>query len=547
MKALSILSGKSNCAEASFLLLTTLKVTVTFTTLEKDLENHPDYPSLLSVSDVLTGYGVNNITIKSDIEKLKEMPVPFIAQIKGQLSPENQFAFVRSVSDHHVSYFDPEKHQWTQVSKEDFEKQWPSGIVLLVDAEGAKGENNFSKKRMEEIRINFAKYVTWLVVPVLTIIAGAVLLLDNGISALYPVVFSIFTLAGCITGGLLIWYEVDQYNPVIQQICGAGRKVNCHAILNSKASKIWGVSWSSIGFTYFTGAILTLLFTGINNAYSLFLLSWFNLLALPYVFFSVYFQWRIAKQWCLLCLIVQGLLVLQFITTLLGGWHSLVQVDTTHIGVMILPIVLSYTIPFIIINLLLPGWRAAKENKRNKSELQRLKHNPQVFDTLLAKQKIITQDTRGLGITLGNPEATHKIIKVCSPYCAPCAKAHVHIEELLSNNPDVQIQIIFTTVIQDGNMSPLPVRHLLAIAEKNDESLTKQALNDWYLPEKKIYETFAAKYRMNGELKMQEHKLDAMRQWCIMTQVMATPTFFVNGYQLPKTYNVSDLKYLLSI
>jgi hypothetical protein len=36
---------------------------------------------------------------------------------------------------------------------------------------------------------------------------------------------------------------------------------------------------------------------------------------------------------------------------------------------------------------------------------------------------------------------------------------------------------------------------------KKEETLTKQALDDWYLAEQKDYGTFASKYPMNGELK----------------------------------------------
>jgi hypothetical protein len=77
MKLLSLFSKKENAVEITGLLLSALKVSVTITTLEKELEEHPDYPSLLSVSDVLSSYGVENIAFASSIEKLAGMPVPY--------------------------------------------------------------------------------------------------------------------------------------------------------------------------------------------------------------------------------------------------------------------------------------------------------------------------------------------------------------------------------------------------------------------------------------------------------------------------------------
>jgi uncharacterized membrane protein len=547
MKILSLLKSKENLIDATIKFLSLLNVKVTNLTLEKDLYNHPDYPSLLSVNDVLTEYGVGNVSLKVPLDQLVEIPTPFIALIKGEAAYSLSFTIVETISGDNIKYYNPEKYQWENISRADFEKTWSSGVVLLADAEGATGEKDYSKKRREEKRLKIAKYVTFLTLPVFTIIACLTALIKYSQPALFPVIFTVFTLLGCIVGGLLLWYGIDEYNPVAQQICGAGKKTNCGAVLNSKASKIAGISWSVIGFTYFAGGLFTLLFTGILTTSTLFILAWLNVLAVPYVFFSVYYQWRIAKQWCVLCLSVQGLLVLQLVTAFAAGWHTTLTINEVFNSDLLIPVLFAYAIPFIIVSLLLPAYRSAKENKRNKTELQRLKHNPQIFEALLGKQKTITESAVGLGIVLGNPDATHKIIKVCNPYCGPCAKAHVPMEELLHNNPDLQIQIIFYATNDEGDKKAPPVKHLLAIAGKGSEQLTQQALDDWYLPEKKDYEVFAAKYPMNGELKQQDDKVNAMHNWCNKTEIAFTPTFFVNGYQLPEMYSVSDLKYFLTV
>ena len=70
-------------------------------------------------------------------------------------------------------------------------------------------------------------------------------------------------------------------------------------------------------------------------------------------------------------------------------------------------------------------------------------------------------------------------------------------------------------------------------------------MDDWYLPEKKDYELFAAKYPMNGELLQQGNKIEAMDKWCKAMDIKATPTIFLNGYQLPNAYSIEDLQYFL--
>ena len=540
-----LLFNKENCLETVTLLLVQLGVKVTDTTLANDLYNHPDYPSLLSISDVLQNYGIESLSFKTTIEKLVTLPTPFIAQIKENSSADI-FTVVRAVSGNIINHYDPETHQWQNSNATDFAQKWQSHIILLPDATEKKDEENFRIKKRNEIRLSVAKYSAFLLLPVIAIGLCVWSLVNNGFDALYPAVFLLLTTLGTIVSALLIWYELDQYNPVLQQICSGGKKVNCGAILKSGASKIGGVSWSSIGFTYFAGGLFVLLFTGLFTSSTLFTVTWLNALAVPYIFFSLYYQWQVARQWCVLCLAVQVLLALQFATALTAGWHTITPVASLLSLNFLVPFMLCYSLPFIMVSLLLPAWQSAKESRRNKTELQRLKHNPQIFEALLSKQKAIQDDTKGLGITLGNQDASVKIIKVCNPYCGPCAKAHTPIEELLHNNPDIQVQIIFNATSEENDVRAKPVKHLLAIQEKDGQPLTEKALDDWYLADKKDYDVFAAKYPMNGELKKQDEKVEAMSEWCNKTEIAFTPTFFINGNQLPNIYNVQDLKYFLS-
>jgi hypothetical protein len=65
---------------------------------------------------------------------------------------------------------------------------------------------------------------------------------------------------------------------------------------------------------------------------------------------------------------------------------------------------ISFTTPIITWYLLKPNLVKAQEGKRNKRELLRIKYNPEIFETLLTKQKKIEQSIEGLGIMLGNPQ-----------------------------------------------------------------------------------------------------------------------------------------------
>lgn len=111
----------------------------------------------------------------------------------------------------------------------------------------------------------------------------------------------------------------------------------------------------------------------------------------------------------------------------------------------------------------------------------------------------------------------------------------------------MKAKIIFTTPNKPEQPAYKPVSHLLAIAAQNNgDKIITQALDDWYLDEKKEYEAFAKKYPLNGELKKQGDKMEVMDKWCTHMDIHATPTFFINGYQLPDAYSIEDLKYFLA-
>ena len=74
----------------------------------------------------------------------------------------------------------------------------------------------------------------------------------------------------------------------------------------------YGVSWSEAGFFYFAATTL-FLFTGINRQASFLIIASVSTMASAYIPFSIYYQWKVVKQWCPLCLTVQAILLLELV------------------------------------------------------------------------------------------------------------------------------------------------------------------------------------------------------------------------------------------
>lgn len=557
-------------AQAASRLLQLLHVKVTATSINDELQNHPDYPSLLSLSDALAKWNVANVAVRVDkgdeddkVDKVDRvdrgcLPVPFIAYNK---TDGGSFFVVESCTKDHVRYVS-ENTGTVTVVKEKFLQEW-SGIALLAEANEQSGEKDYIQKRKAEI-IKYARLPL-----ILAILFSLAVFAIAGIANVYELNFVIgyallllLKFIGIIVSIFLLWYEVDKTNPSLQRICSGGAKVNCNAILSSKQAKIFkGLSWSEVGFFYFTGGFLLLLFTAqppspipqLTNSPINFI-TLLNLFALPYTIFSIYYQWRIAKQWCVLCISVQVLLVLEFITAYTTGLlqpfnHITIQQFSQLLPQLFNPIsILAFFLPITFWYICKPALYKAAEIKTIKRDLARLKFNAQIFSALMAKQKKITHDTTGLGIVIGNKDAAHTIIKVCNPYCGPCAKAHPAIEALPHETGNVKVQIIFTATADENDSRAKPVKHLLAIAAQQNETLTRQALDDWYLADKKDYDAFAKKYPLDADTLSQPSLINAigmMHEWCHAEEIEFTPTIFIDGVQMPDVYSVGDLKYFL--
>ena len=543
---LSILEHHSQEYEVTHSLLKILGVKVSPGTLKKDIEEHPYYPSLLCISDVLSKYGIENITASFTTDKVPDIPPPYITRIRSRQGNKELLVTVQKKVGDVFHFHDPEKHKVIASHEPDFLKD-STGIILMADPAAHAGERDYDKQMKIWRKERMAKYAIFMLIPLVILLSGLNTVFTIGQGAVLPFTYTVLTFSGCIISFLLLIFEADQHNPLLKQICGTGEKVNCGAILNSRAAKIGGVSWSVIGFTYFAGGFLLSLL----QPQALSISAWLNMLAIPYVPFSIYYQWRIAKQWCPLCLSVQMVLVLQFLTTLAGNFHIPSSMTTQTITVSLV----AYLIPAVGVTLLLPAIRGKKEAGSLKRYLHRLKQDPDIFQGLLSRQKAVTENVEGLGITLGNPDATYQIVKVCSPYCHPCSIAHPVIEDILHNNPDVQVRIIFKVPADNDDLKLQPVKHLMAIAADNNINLTKQALDDWYLAEKKDYQAFALKYPLPEKLDSQNGAIDAMRNWCTNTGTRYTPTIFLSisseekgvFRELPEMYSVNDLKYFLSV
>lgn len=549
---MAILNAYQTPVKATLKFLSLLNVKVNAGTVNETLQNHPDWPSLLCISDALNTWNVPNAAGKIAWADIDQLPVPFMAYMHN---PEHPIAVVTKINELTVEAYQHTFSKVTVFTRDAFFGQW-KGIYLIAEPGLDSGEANYGQRKWQHLLTGLLPIGLLALCLFIAIENLQFKIATNS----FPLsnwsiwVQFIIMIAGVGISAMLLWYEFDKNNPLLKQVCTGIAKGDCNAVLTGAQSKVFSwLSWSEVGLLYFAGGMLTLTFsTNLNSA--IHLIGYLHFLALPYTVFSVYYQWRVAKQWCVLCLGVQVLLVAGTLNYFVGNFQpNLVFLPQINI----LNTLLCYLGPVLLWFSLKPYLLQLQQAKTTKRQYLRIKFNTEIFETLLKKQKAISLPKDDIGILLGPINAKSILVKVCNPYCGPCSKVHPKIESLLHNLPNLKAQVIFTTPNNTDNPAYHPVNHLLAIQENyRDEKVMKQALDDWYLSNKKDYDSFAAKYPLNGELAKQGNRIDAMDKWCKTEDIRATPTIFITApgnlnqeenflYQIPDAYSIEDLQYFL--
>ncbi|WP_313240653.1 vitamin K epoxide reductase family protein [Sphingobacterium multivorum] len=535
-------SNRNDCITTVSRLLKTNKVKFTNKELENLMLGHSDYPSLLAVKDVLENYGIKSVAINKGNHDYSDFELPFISLIQQENWSTPAFSLVVNIKDGNILFSDPPSGKYKSISILDFEKL-DKGVILLIDSKETKHEKDYEANKKEELKRKMFllfPYFTFFVILAISLFYQIFFTHSNWISVLFTTTSAV----GLIISSVLIWHEIDSYNPFLKEVCGGikGKKINCEAVLSSNGAKLLNISWSLWGASYFYTFFLSqFLFVKNDDMTQIWLVNSF--LVSPYIIYSLYYQGIKIRRWCPMCLgilMILSINLIASITYLILGNTIAVMSWYNIIIIVLLGIVILGSL-----GLLIPLLKSASDSKNYERKWKKLKYHPDTFNSLLKKSEKLIFPPQDLGIVIGNLKSENEIVKVCNPYCDPCSKAHPELEALIKNNPDVRLRIIFTATGKDNDFKTPPVRHLMALHDLNDPTVINQALNDWYTAKEKNYDQFALKYPLGDELNKQTEKIIAMDKWCDLMRIRATPTFYINGFELPDSYNVSELKYVL--
>lgn len=492
---------------------------------EKLYNEHPNKYDLFGLSNLLSYYNIPNkaflLDNKNDLISIKP---PYIAHAGGE------FAAVLSIDSQNTVYYCNNKiirlrtNTFIDVC---------SGVVLLAKPSNDSKEPNYKSNLKREILANLLN--SFILIGF--VITFALLCIQSEVySSVFMSISLGINLLGLFLTFLLLLSHLNIKTQIGNRICSIFKHSDCNNILESDYASFLGISWSEYGFTYFLGnSLLILLFP----EYILWM-SLANIIALPYSFWSIWYQAFRAKQWCALCLIVQTILWGIFIVNIIFGMISFPEINV----VAAIIFGLLYGMPLIIIHKITKLLFKSKSATNIKQELNSFKANEKVFLALLSQQAYYVIPSNVSKISFGNCHSNIHLTILTNPHCNPCAKMHKRIMQLLIKNNNICVQYIFTSFSSELEIS---ARFLIALHFQYRPSIRHTVFEEWFEKGRYNKESFFKKYPVDFNDSSINEEYQRHVSWVESTKLSYTPFILINGYELPEGYVVEDLRYFTNL
>ena len=509
----------------TFLDLLKVKHTKAFS--DQYFNEHPHKYDMYGFSKMLTDYGIENtgVRIKDKEQNISKINTPFIAHFGGD------FVAVKKIDSENVSFlWKGDKHILT-VKR--FIAAW-NGIVLFAEASVKSIEPDYKEHRKKEILNSLKEIAFFSAIGLIALLSYIYQSYYNNVGISFLILIS---LVGMYISWLLLLKQMHIQSQYADKICSLFKQKDCNNVLESKAAKLFGIiGLSEIGFGYFLANILLLLLSPSLLQSIVFI----NIFTLPFTFWSVWYQWAKAKQWCVLCLIVLVLLWSIFIVNYLFGYIRLPELGYQEL-LNLTVAGCCYLFSIIGINLLSSKLNSDEINQSLQQSINSIKADENVLTALIKNQPYYETGDCNSVIHFGNPNSKLRITVFSNPYCNPCAMMHKRIDELLKQtNNNISVQYILSSFKEDLNSTN---KYLIAACLEKKNGSIMQIFNDWFEKGKALKDDYFKQFSLDMENSEIEVEFQKHEVWKTKNQLRGTPTVLVNGYQLPESYKIEDLRY----
>lgn len=451
--------------------------------------SHPDYPSLLALTDTLSFFNVNNGAFKIGSTEIDLLPNKFLAHLKKDNA--NFLSFVEKKATM-ISYTNGSEKKYS-LSKDKFVELWDD-VILLAE----KDTEIVKPKSKNWINLNLQVLTLVLFVSVLVI----------GQPNKWFGLFYVFPIIGLFLSISVLKDLIGTKSALMDKFCNVTAATSCQTVVNSNKWKVFKiVSFSDLSIVFFATQLLALFLMGVSNNFEsyFYLQTILLLIALPIIAISIYYQKSIEKKWCPVCLTISALLIIELGYALY--LNSIFSFTIAWSGFFIFLFVTSTTAVL---------WLSFKESltKVKKLKEQELKANRFKRNYKLFKNMLLTSKHYDLPKSLfvfGNPDSKLNISIVTSPFCGHCTEPHFMLKKLLDKKHEhLNISILYNVRPKNEQLLNF-VSSLTNVKSTEGQSGYYKAMDDWY--QNKDEQKWLSKHKTNGINKKSDNLLIESNNW----------------------------------
>lgn len=469
--------------------------------------------SLVSITNTLDYFDIENIVATVPKAAFNELPKLFIAQVRRN----HQFNLVLvDMKNGDFIKVRLENDRYATMSKEEFLNDWTGLIVAIEKNKKPKKTKDLDKRIMNVIGISCLLFMV----------------MHYGfIHSPFFVIYGILSIIGFVSSCLILKGKLNG-GSIPSKLCVLSKNANCKTVLNSKEAKLFEMlDLGDVSIVYFSFSIVA--FSHIPSSIVFLYLS---VASLPIAIYSLYHQYFKIQKWCPLCLVIVFVLLLKNLVMLF------VYDQLSFEYLTIFPLL-------VILGVLTMCWMYMKpllslEEKNNELNIENLtlRRNHNLFlpyyhslkETNVLENSIPT-------IKMGTSTSLVSLTIITNPLCKACKEIHNTSKELLKKySNDLQVNFCFLVPTKHGEDTRTKIsERLLQLYYEEGADAFQEAFGDWYRVTKA--NVWFAKWKECTDMKY-NNMLKEQVKWCLANEVASTPRILINGKLFPESYHPNDIE-----
>lgn len=499
------------------LIIKYLKKVNHFTKLE-NFENsfysHPNYPSLLAITDSLTQIEIENIAANVPFTHIDQLPNNFIAFLRIE---KQDYYLLTKVN--HQFLIENEKKTKKILKKEELEGYW-TDLVLVVEENDEKQHSFFTEK-------------STLIVPFLLLFLSSITLFFNHLN-ISQILFLVLNGIGIFISIEILKTYFKQGQQKESKFCSLNESFSCNSIIQTKNyvfSKY--VEFVDLPIVFFS----IFFFSQILDFHTLFIAGILSLLSIPFLTYSIYLQKFVLKKWCLLCLLIAFLMV--GLGVLFVFNYAFLTFQKQDIFTILL-LTITFSIAWFYIKKQL---LEAKNNNQKLQNLLRFKRKEEIF-TKIANPIVHKDNFETLEkIVIGNVNAKNTITLFLSPSCPHCHTAYKNAISLVEKYEEqLNLSVCFNVNINNANNPNLIVYKTILSLYNSQNKEYMLALEDWHI-KKQSLDDWKKNWFFENDFTKENNQIEKQYQWCLDANLNHTPIKIFNGFIIPDIYELNEIVY----